>query len=381
MLRCCRCAARLALPLLVIAHASWAPATVITPEMLTAKFAAMNGNGWTGGDATWSTRLPDRRTVWIFGDTFIGGVRPDGRRERSSPLVRNSIVVQGRDGTMTTLLGSGGGAPHPLVAGRTPDDWYWPGPPIVGRRTLEVPMAHIVRTGQGDWDIAARGTSLAEFALPDLRLQRLLPIATPDGVNMASAAVSSRRFTYVYGTRDDGGIQKRAYVARAPVGELRRDWAYWDGHGWSADPAAAAPIADWVSDQFSVLRIAGGWALVTQVPMGREIVAAWSRHPTGPWEQRRLVARVPGIAGAFTYNATIHPEFSIGKRVMLGFNVNGLDMDRVFGDAALYRPRFMAIRLRCHHRRGAGQRPAMRPAIAAIREGLPVRASERSAAL
>jgi hypothetical protein len=174
--------------------------------------------------------------------------------------------------------------------------------------------------------------------------------------------VSSGRFTYIYGTRDDGGLDKHAYVARVAVGELTRAWAYWDGHAWSSDPDAAVPIAEGVSDQFSVLHAAGEWTLVTQAPMRREIVAYSSTHPAGPWTRRRIVARVPAIAGGFTYNATIHSEFSAGDRLMLGFNVNGLDWDRVFGDVALYRPRFMAIRLEpCHstcsqRSRGRGER-------------------------
>ena len=30
--------------------------------------------GFTGGDGTYSVLLPDGRTVWIFGDTFLGTV-------------------------------------------------------------------------------------------------------------------------------------------------------------------------------------------------------------------------------------------------------------------------------------------------------------------
>src|SRR4051794_33782526 len=74
-----------------------------TASRLTAQFAAMNGDGWTGGDASWSARLPDGRNMWLFGDTFVGGVGADGRRDPNSTMVRNSIVVEGRDGSSRTL--------------------------------------------------------------------------------------------------------------------------------------------------------------------------------------------------------------------------------------------------------------------------------------
>ena len=38
--------------------------------------------GFTGGDGTYSVLLPDGRTVWIFGDTFLGTVNPDLTRKR-----------------------------------------------------------------------------------------------------------------------------------------------------------------------------------------------------------------------------------------------------------------------------------------------------------
>jgi hypothetical protein len=344
MSRSRRLAARCLLPLLVLASVTTAHAAV-TPERLTAMFAAMNDEGWTGGDASWSTQLPDGRVIWLFGDTFIGGVDVDGRRDPSAPLVRNSMVAQERDGTMRTLIARDARGPAALVAGSGPNDWYWPGPPVVSDRLVQVPMAHIARTGSGEWDFKAVGTSLAVFQLPDLTLQSVTQLVTPPGVNMASAAATSGRFTYVYGTRDGGSRGKDAFVARMPAGELRGPWTYWDGRRWSHDPASATSVAHGVADQFSVLRTGGGWALVSQVPMSRDIVAFRARRPQGAWDEGARIARTPEIAHGITYNATVHPEFSAGKRLILGFCVNADTWSRVFTDAALYRPRFMAVHL------------------------------------
>lgn len=35
---------------------------------------------WTGADGTYSLRLPSGRELWIFSDTFLGRVNPDGSR-------------------------------------------------------------------------------------------------------------------------------------------------------------------------------------------------------------------------------------------------------------------------------------------------------------
>lgn len=337
MLSLPRLAARCCVPLLIAMLGNGADATATVPADLTAKFAGMNGAGWTGGDASWSVRLPDGRTAWLFGDTFLGGVDASGRRDPAAPMVRNSMVVEERDGTMRTQ-GS-------VVAGDGDGDWYWPGPPVVGRAMLQVPMAHMARTGPGAWDFKVTGTSLAVFELPGLKLRGVRPLATPPGVNMASAAVTSGRFTYVYGTRDAWPAGKDAFVARVRAGDLRGRWTYWTDAGWSERPGDAAPVARGVSDQFSVVRDGSRWTLVTQVPLSSDVVAFRAGAPEGPWTRIGRIASIPKIAHAFTYNATVHPEYSRGRRLVLGYNVNGETMSHVFADAALYRPRFMTVRL------------------------------------
>ena len=189
---------------------STAPAQRAVAARLTAEFASMNGAGWTGGDAAWSARLPDGRDVWLFGDTLLGGVQSSGRRDPQAPMVRNSIVVAERDGGRRTVVGGDDAHPQSLVPGAGPDDWYWPGPPVVSRSRLQVPMAHIVRTGPGGWDFKAAGSS-----------------------------------------RNDGAMSKAAFVARVRGRDLSKRWWYWDGSSWSPDPGAASPVVHGVSDQFS----------------------------------------------------------------------------------------------------------------------------------
>jgi hypothetical protein len=334
-------AACLVLPL--FAAGACAQAAALPGGALTTTFAAMDGSGWTGADASWSLGLPDGRIAWFFGDTFIGGVGRDGCRDRATPVVRNSVVVEGTDGSMQTVVGGTPRSPAALVPGDGADDWYWPGPPILADGTVEVPMAHIVRTGPGDWDVKAVGTSLATLGLDDLRLRSLRRLETPPGVNMASATVTTRRHTYIYGTRDYADGHKDAYVARAPAGRLGEPWMYWDGRRWTPDPAAAAVIASAVSNQFSVIRTAGGWRLITQLPMRPEVFSYAGRSPWGPWTLQGIVAELPVPPRGIAYNATIHPEFSRDGLWLLGYNVTGRDVDAVFGDADLYKPRFLAI--------------------------------------
>ena len=56
----------------------------------------MREPGFTGGDGTYSVELPDGRTVWMFGDTFIGEVSDELTREKNEPNVHQKLFRSSR---------------------------------------------------------------------------------------------------------------------------------------------------------------------------------------------------------------------------------------------------------------------------------------------
>jgi len=63
---------------------------------------------WTGADGTYSVRLPSGRELWVFSDTFLGQVNPDGSRPPvveeggTTVFINNSFAVE-RDGRLRTI--------------------------------------------------------------------------------------------------------------------------------------------------------------------------------------------------------------------------------------------------------------------------------------
>ena len=49
--------------------------------------------GWTGGDVAGTVNLGDGRTVWMFGDSWVGKVA-GGKHAAGSQMVNNAIGVQ-----------------------------------------------------------------------------------------------------------------------------------------------------------------------------------------------------------------------------------------------------------------------------------------------
>ncbi len=301
------------------------------------------GPGWAGGDATYSVALPDGRTVWIFGDTFIGAVSPDRQRGPGTAMVRNAAVVEDR-GALRTLVSGTPGHPESLVNADA-GSWFWPGDGVVEGQELRLFMTRFRPTGTGEWDFGAAETVVASFALPDLRFQGIRRVADAAPVTWGAATLETADGTYVYGVEDahPGGF---AHVARAPNG-VQGPWEYWTGNGWSARAEDSARIAAGVSNQFSVIAAAGRFVLVNQAPVfGRQIAVAPAADPWGPFDARTTVFTAPSPGpGRYAYNATAHPEASSGGRLLVSYNTNSFDPATVRSDADSYRPRFVQVPL------------------------------------
>ncbi|CAL9607704.1 DUF4185 domain-containing protein [Streptomyces sp. enrichment culture] len=357
---------------------SWA-----VDERLTGEFARYGDNAertddWTGGDGSHSVRLPDGRLLWLFSDTFLGSVHappnPRGEfaawRDAGAPMVRNSAVLM-RAGRLEQTL------PAPLFPDPGPGQWRWPvaarvEPRSPGAADQVVRVVLWVRTaGQAPWIFGVpTATEVATLSLPDLRVESVVrvhdqrSVADPSRrVLFGTTLVAQDGWTYVYGG-DDGRPVGRpvssAYVARVPEGGLGDPaaWEFWTGREWSAGVRPGAVLGDGrrtgVGSAFSVVRDAGTYVLFTMAggTAGLTTVTSyWSCSPTGPWHgpARDFTPPLPP-GGVAAYNPQAHPELSGGGRLVLSYDVNWLEpadaAAQVSGNVALYRPRFVTLRLR-----------------------------------
>ena len=82
--------------------------------------------GWLGGDAAYSVILPDKRVMWLFGDTFIGPPWQTDTRI-GSQLVSNSIGTYQTDTRGWQYYWRVDGVlPQPFFKNERPDEIYWP---------------------------------------------------------------------------------------------------------------------------------------------------------------------------------------------------------------------------------------------------------------
>jgi hypothetical protein len=302
-------------------------------------------DGWTGGDGTLSVPLGDGRTLWLFGDSFLGKVNPDGTRPEDAPLVRNCIVVQDGD-ALSPRTGGNREMPAAFFPPLPPGEWCWPADATVQNQKVLV-MLHSFRQGRPQlWDWQWIGTAVAELGLPELDIERITPLAVSNGV-MYATILERADATYIFGVQARGSA-RWMHVARAPPGDFLGPWEFFDGEGWSADPAVTRPVLEGVSTQFGVAALSGGLALVTmdnRVPFGADLVMYRSAAPQGPWHGPCRLYRAPEAGAAIVaYNPFLHPQFTSGGRLLVSYNLNHIkDPTALYRDAAIYRPRFVRV--------------------------------------
>ncbi|HWG85505.1 MAG TPA: hypothetical protein VNT60_08510, partial [Deinococcales bacterium] len=294
---------------------------------------------------TYSTHLPDGRTVWFFSDTFVGRVNPDRSRPRGTPMINNSLIVQ--DGEKrTVLIGGTPEEPRSFFVPSQPDSWYWVYDSTVENGSLWVFLIRFSKAGSGPFGFKWHDTALAEVSLPDLKVKGIRPVVNAKGISWGAALLEDGDYTYIYGVEDrkDG---KWMHLARAKRGAIYGSWDFLGEKGWTRDAAGSRRLLPGIANEFSVTRVKDGYLLVTFDTtqfLGADILAYTSCSPEGPWENRTLLYQTPeAVDEVFTYNAHAHPQFTEDGELLISYNQNHLVVAALTASVDFYRPRFFRV--------------------------------------
>jgi hypothetical protein len=336
------------------------------PEPTFNAYAASTPDGWTGGDSTYSVKLPDGRIVWLFSDTWLGPLINGGtRRPITAPIVNNTFVVQ-NGSSLTTYHGGLPGAPEAIMPPSRLGAWYWIGDGHLSGGKLQAVYQEYVRFGSGAWDWRFNRNVVADFELSNLRVpvrQRELPSAS--GVAWGSALLPASRsgdgYTYIYGV-DDSPINKQMRIARVKGDDLATGtWQYYTPWGWTFREQNSRNMLTGIANEYSVTPWNGQFLLFSQdstEAFSGRINAYTSCSPTGPFTNRTEVYRMPepGPYGSYwdgdiiAYNAHVHASLSSGNTFVASYNVNSMDTTvgaegDHYRDPGIYRPRFIRFTL------------------------------------
>ncbi|MER7415746.1 fibronectin type III domain-containing protein [Micromonospora peucetia] len=305
------------------------------------------GGHWTGGDGTASVVLPDGRVAWLFADSFLGTVNPNGSRPANSPMINNLIVVQEGDQLTQTLHGGTPEAPSALVKPAESGEHYWITDGVVEGDTLKVIYNRIRTTGSGALDFEQTGVALATFDLPELTLASVVNLPVGSQISWGAGIFPDGAYTYIYGISSAPGRMKFAHLARVPTGGLSGRWEFWTGSGWSDDVSQVGRLLSGV-DGGGVQKVGDQYVWISHennLLFDPQFVAYTSPSPTGPFTGPIQLFSAPetNTQGLFVYNARVHPELARSGKLLVSYDVNDFTPGGTTANVMNGRPRFVEV--------------------------------------
>ena len=338
------------------------------PDSTFDAFVSQNGPGWTGGDGTYSSVLPDGRDLWGWSDSYIGTVDPTTRlRQSYFPTAHNSLTIENADNSMTTV----GYPPHTgsyFVPANSAFE-YWMGDavtyqPSAGVYKIKIMLAEFYVSGT---TIKFEGNAVAQLSWPSLSTDSITPVNLPDlTIQWGTRIMHDGAYYYLYGIRDPGTANKMPYLARIiSLNDLTNTskWQFWNASKsrWVNQQSAATNLAGVpaITGEYTVYKMrasSGVFYFMTGMdpqnppyPLWQNLTTYYSCSPQGPWTTRTVVYVTPesGSAGCsvgtlLTYDPRAHAEFTNSNGVLISYNVNANNgQDLICAND--YKPRFIRV--------------------------------------
>lgn len=301
-------------------------------------------SGWTGGDGAYSAPLSKSRSLWLFGDSFIGRIHKGARQQ--AEFVNNTAgwLDQTPNGAykFKYFWKRKADQAQSLLEPEAAKAYYWPSGMALSANKLALFCKVIVNkpgednTGFGfDW--IGQELVLVENATDAPTQWRYKRVQLPGGeaeIMPGAACMVEGTHTFVYGTKKSvGGSAHKCVLMRIPTASLLAGdiskFEYWssasgnsDKADWSAVPVAPVELFDG-APEMSVSRVEGlpgFWCVYSENGLGANILVRHADRPEGPWSEPMIAYRAPEAIRDKTlncYGAKHHPELAREPRTMV----------------------------------------------------------------
>lgn len=329
--------------------------------------------GWLGADDAYSIPLTQNKSLWLFGDTFIGGEKTT-LRSQAKTMVRNSVGISvcplhGKCTMRYFWQQRGDPKPRSFFDTGTDELWYWPLDGFIEGKTLCVALL-AVRNKPGAKPEDAFGFEIAGTKLATITNAHESPdrwhVAIQDLTDAhlwAGVAILRDGNYLIWYTQVSEG-EGRGYMTalRIPPNKMAMPsnaWEYLrtDGKWVPGLPHGdAMHLIDQPISEMSIRfhpSIHKWIALSTgpEFPSARA-VARTADSVVGPWSAARTIYEFPerkaGVSGydkdTFCYAVKEHIEF--GSEILaLTYACNSLVLSKTVANMDIYRPRVVILDL------------------------------------
>lgn len=338
-------------------------------------------DGWYGGDGAYSIDLHQRRTLWIFGDTFVADEK--GRKDRIGmdvilgTTLAVSTCAENNQFNIRYYLQKKNGR---FVSSFGENEWLWPQDPFIAQGVLYLPLLIIqaLPDSPPPFNFTIAGHKIARIKDFQADDPRLWPVdyldwtgATAPGIQaLATTSVVDQAYVYfypLYRFQQDNISISGNILARIAVDHLdnpANHFEYWTLTGWQKEltPKQVKIIFEAGVSELSVRYHENKkeWVAVYLTPenRGNQLLYSTAQSPEGPWSRpAALIATIAEVdpqnplydPNTFCYAGKEQRQFSDSKSIVVTYVCNSLeDADKpdsfIRKNLFLYRPTVKIIR-------------------------------------
>ena len=328
--------------------------------------------GWLGADDAYSIAIARGKSLWLFGDTFVGGPSTTLRKDATT-MIHNSIGIStcgpGKKCTMQYFWRERKTVqPRSFFDSSRNDVWYWPLDGYVDHNTLYLSLLNVHnRPGAhlGDaFGFVIDGTTWVKVtnlsAAPEqwkISYQNMTGADLWPGVSL----VPEGNFILFYSQVSEGegkGYMTVLRVPRAKLDDPRTAWEYLasDGKWHPGIPHGdAMKVIDQPISEMSVRYHPAErkWVAITPGPgfPSSDIVARFADSAIGPWSEPKSIFTFPEMKpdspgydkDTFCYATKEHVEFETDSNMVITYACYSFSTTKAKENMNIYRPQVIVV--------------------------------------
>lgn len=332
-------------------------------------------DGWYGGDGAFSIGLDDKRTLWLFGDTFAS--KEKGRKDRVGMDVILGITlaistcspngdfdiqyfIKKKNGTFVSFFGE--------------KEWLWPQDPLIVNGTLYIPLMVVEALSKehAPFNFKIIGHKIAviknferdnphEWQIDYLDITKFIP---PEVTALATTAIVYQNYIYFYPLckfSDGAAVFPGNVLARVSTDKLNHQlWEieYYNKDGKWDKKLDTRQVKIMFADALSELSVRyrpneNKWIAVyaSTKDKGSKLLYQEAQSLEGPWTEPKVLAgKIPEVdeqsplydKNTFCYAGKEHVQFSRKKNIVATYVCNSFEEDTetsfIRRNLFLYRP-------------------------------------------
>lgn len=309
-------------------------------------------NGWMGADGIYSVNLPDNKTLWVFGDTFI---QPAGKLSRTgSTMISNTIAITQRN-KINYYWHKNPNGPKAFFKNPKLDQDLWPRGGFYHQGKIYLLLAQVKREKDaGAFGFKITGTTLAIISninkTPSQWKMTYQTLPIPNNVAMGTAVTVKKPYVYLTASINNNhdNILCRIKLSQAAHNNFSFEYYGNDNH-WHNDNQfdKAKIIFTKAATEMSLNYIPAKkhWLAIYSPGLTGYFYQRTASTLTGTWSKPTIAYHYPEMKkrpkNIFCYAAKAHQLPNIP--LFVTYACNSFDSQQIINDISLYRPRVISF--------------------------------------